>query len=138
MFGETAWGNQNAYRTTKSGALAPEGVKCRLRVGYLGVRNVVSPAKQTLGLPPSRRAPTSVPKVRETANRQRRQDQHPQPRIRLRSTHIDRTAGARIWAGNGVLNHNLVKITALASPPDPRRPDSGRTTVTDACGFRSK
>jgi len=24
MFGETAWGNQYAYRTTQSGALAPE------------------------------------------------------------------------------------------------------------------
>lgn len=28
MLGETAQGNLNAYRTTRSGALAPEGVKC--------------------------------------------------------------------------------------------------------------
>jgi transposase, IS5 family len=30
-------------------------------------------------------------------------------------TRLDRTEGARIWAGHGVLAHNLVKISALAS-----------------------
>ena len=30
-------------------------------------------------------------------------------------TRIDSTAGARIWAGHGVLAHNLVKISALAA-----------------------
>ena len=28
---------------------------------------------------------------------------------------IDTTEGARIWVGHGVLTHNLVKISALAS-----------------------
>ena len=31
-------------------------------------------------------------------------------------TRIDSTEGTRIWAGHGVLAHNLVKISAL--PPD--------------------
>ena len=30
-------------------------------------------------------------------------------------TRIDGTEGARIWAGHGVLAHNLVKISALAA-----------------------
>ena len=30
-------------------------------------------------------------------------------------TRIDSTEGARIWAGHGVLTHNLVKISALAT-----------------------
>jgi IS5 family transposase len=30
-------------------------------------------------------------------------------------TRIDSTQGARIWAGHGVLAHNLVKISALAA-----------------------
>ena len=30
-------------------------------------------------------------------------------------TRIDRTEGARIWVGHGVLAHNLVKISALAA-----------------------
>jgi hypothetical protein len=34
-------------------------------------------------------------------------------RVDLR-TRIDSTEGARIWAGHGVLAHNLVKISALA------------------------
>ena len=29
-------------------------------------------------------------------------------------TRIDGTEGAKIWAGHGVLAHNLVKISALA------------------------
>ena len=30
-------------------------------------------------------------------------------------TRIDGTEGARIWAGHGVLTHNLVKISTLAA-----------------------
>ena len=30
-------------------------------------------------------------------------------------TRIDTTEGARIWTGHGVLAHNLIKISALAS-----------------------
>jgi IS5 family transposase len=30
-------------------------------------------------------------------------------------TRIDGTEGARIWTGHGILDHNLVKVSTLAS-----------------------
>jgi transposase, IS5 family len=52
----------------------------------LGVRHVVIPRKgQTLDRPSGRRTPTSVPTNDQMAHRSRRQNQHPQTRIRLGS-----------------------------------------------------
>jgi transposase, IS5 family len=59
--------------------------------------------------------PPGIPANSEMANRKRRQNQHPQTRIRLGPTRIDSTEGARIWTGHGVLAHNLVKISALVA-----------------------
>jgi hypothetical protein len=42
-------------------------------------------------------------------------DQQSQTRIRLGLTRLDGTEGTRIWTGQGVFAHNLVKIGALAS-----------------------
>ena len=57
-------------------------------------------------------------------------------------TRIDGTQGARIWAGHGVLAHNLVKISC--PPKGPRReprhhgPHLGIGTSTAGLVFRSK
>jgi IS5 family transposase len=52
---------------------------------------------------------------REMANRQRGQDSYPQGQYGWDRTRIDSAEGARIWAGHGVLAHNLVKISALTA-----------------------
>jgi len=44
---------------------------------------------------------------------------------------IDTTEGARIWVGHGVLTHNLVKISALASRPHSRAAPRPIPVVSD-------
>ena len=74
------------------------------------------PQGQTRPARRAQRTPASVPTNRQVANRQRRPDQHPQTRqYGWDRTRIDTTEGARIWAGHGVLAHNLVKISALTA-----------------------
>ena len=51
----------------------------------------------------------------QMAHRMRRPHQQPQTRLRMGPHRIDGIEGARIWCGHGVLAHNLVKISALAS-----------------------
>ena len=46
-------------------------------------------------------------------------------------TRIDGTEGARIWAGHGVLAHNLVKISALAGQRATHAESPASTTVSD-------
>jgi hypothetical protein len=65
---------------------------------------------QTRQGPPGRRTPARVPPHRQVAHRQRRPDQHLKRQYGWDRTRLDGTSGARIWAGHGVLAHNLVKI----------------------------
>jgi hypothetical protein len=61
-----------------------------------------------------RRTPTGVPQDGEMANRQRGPISSLKRGYGWDRTRIDGLEGARIWTGQAVLAHNLVKIGALA------------------------
>ena len=86
------------------------------------------PQGQTRQGPPGRRAPARIPAHREMADRQRGPDQHPQSGYGWDRTRLDGTEGARIWAGHGILAHNLVKIALW--PADAQYPDHHRLRRT--------
>ena len=83
---------------------------------HLGVRNVVIPRK---GKPSAgRRAAEHRPAFRRTVKWRTGSEGRISTLKRgygWDRTRIDRTEGARIWVGHGVLAHNLVKISALAA-----------------------
>jgi IS5 family transposase len=82
----------------------------------IGVRNVVIPRK---GKPSqARRAVEHRPAFRRTVKWRTGSEGRISTLKRgygWDRTRIDRTEGARIWVGHGVLTHNLVKISALAA-----------------------
>ena len=82
----------------------------------IGVRNVVIPRK---GKPSQvRRAVEHRPAFRRTVKWRTGSEGRISTLKRgygWDRTRIDRTEGARIWVGHGVLTHNLVKISALAA-----------------------
>ncbi len=82
----------------------------------LGVRNVVIPRK---GKPSTaRRAVEHRPAFRRTVKWRTGSEGRISTLKRSYGwdrTRIDGTEGARIWAGHGILAHNLVKISALAA-----------------------
>jgi IS5 family transposase len=82
----------------------------------IGVRNVVIPRK---GKPSqARRAVEHRPAFRRTVKWRTGSEGRISTLKRgygWDRTRIDRTEGARIWVGHGILTHNLVKISALAA-----------------------
>ena len=82
----------------------------------LGVRTVVIPRKGTLGA--TRRATEHRPAFRRTIKWRTGCEGRISTLKRGYSwdrTRIDGTEGTRIWAGHGVLTHNLIKISALTA-----------------------
>ena len=82
----------------------------------LGVRTVVIPAKANPTQ--ARREQEHRPAFRRTIKWRkgmRRPHERSQTRLRLEPHPHRHTEGTRIWAGHGILTHNLIKISALAA-----------------------